>query len=116
MAKFGIALGSGPRGLGFESRYSDQVVASILSLATTFFCIKKKARGQFAGTGPLLLLKYQILSRIASAYALQVAPLRLPVTVTSQVCSAFSSFSAASVRQIWRSSMASAFKMLAGFA
>ena len=24
MAKFGIALGSGPRGLGFESRYSDQ--------------------------------------------------------------------------------------------
>ena len=25
MAKLGIALGSGPRGLGFESRYSDQV-------------------------------------------------------------------------------------------
>ena len=25
MAKFGIALGSGPRGLGFESRYSDQI-------------------------------------------------------------------------------------------
>ena len=24
MAKFGIALGSGPRGRGFESRYSDQ--------------------------------------------------------------------------------------------
>ena len=24
MAKFGIALGSGPRGLGFESRHSDQ--------------------------------------------------------------------------------------------
>ena len=24
MAKFGIALGSGPRGHGFESRYSDQ--------------------------------------------------------------------------------------------
>ena len=24
MAKLGIALGSGPRGLGFESRYSDQ--------------------------------------------------------------------------------------------
>ena len=23
--KFGIALGSGPRGLGFESRYSDQI-------------------------------------------------------------------------------------------
>ena len=23
MAKFGIALGSGPRGLGFESRHSD---------------------------------------------------------------------------------------------
>ena len=27
MAKFGIALGSGPRGLGFESRYSDQIRA-----------------------------------------------------------------------------------------
>ena len=26
MAKFGIALGSGPRGLGFESRYSDQTL------------------------------------------------------------------------------------------
>ena len=25
MAKFGIALGSGPRGLGFESRYSDHI-------------------------------------------------------------------------------------------
>ena len=25
MAKFGIALGSGPRGLGFESRHSDQI-------------------------------------------------------------------------------------------
>ena len=24
MAKFGIALGSGPRGRGFESRHSDQ--------------------------------------------------------------------------------------------
>ena len=26
MAKFGIALGSGPRGRGFESRYSDQIL------------------------------------------------------------------------------------------
>ena len=26
VAKFGIALGSGPRGLGFESRHSDQTV------------------------------------------------------------------------------------------
>ena len=25
VAKFGIALGSGPRGLGFESRHSDQL-------------------------------------------------------------------------------------------
>ena len=25
VAKFGIALGSGPRGLGFESRHSDQI-------------------------------------------------------------------------------------------
>ena len=28
MAKLGIALGSGPRGLGFESRYSDHRKAS----------------------------------------------------------------------------------------
>ncbi len=33
MAKFGIALGSGPRGLGFESRHSDQkpVTASVVA-------------------------------------------------------------------------------------
>ena len=37
MAKFGIALGSGPRGLGFESRHSDHVGASSISLAPTFF-------------------------------------------------------------------------------
>ena len=30
MAKFGIALGSGPRGLGFESRYSDQKLRLLL--------------------------------------------------------------------------------------
>ncbi len=28
VAKFGIALGSGPRGLGFESRHSDQIKKS----------------------------------------------------------------------------------------
>ena len=38
MAKFGIALGSGPRGLGFESRYSDQRRKSgIRSGCRTFF-------------------------------------------------------------------------------
>ena len=30
MAKFGIALGSGPRGLGFESRYSDHISTMVL--------------------------------------------------------------------------------------
>ncbi len=35
--EFGIALGSGPRGLGFESRHSDHVVADCISFATTFF-------------------------------------------------------------------------------
>ena len=29
VAKFGIALGSGPRGLGFESRHSDQKPMSL---------------------------------------------------------------------------------------
>ena len=28
VAKLGIALGSGPRGLGFESRHSDQIIKS----------------------------------------------------------------------------------------
>ena len=30
LSKFGIALGSGPRGLGFESRHSDQIIKSTL--------------------------------------------------------------------------------------
>ena len=30
MAKFGIALGAGPRGRGFESRYSDQKEERVL--------------------------------------------------------------------------------------
>ena len=34
MAKFGIALGSGPRGRGFESRHSDQ--------QKSVFCLKTK--------------------------------------------------------------------------
>ena len=37
MAKFGIALGSGPRGLGFESRYSDQNPATIIVVAGFLF-------------------------------------------------------------------------------
>ena len=38
MAKFGIALGSGPRGLGFESRYSDQEKSPFCLLTKgTFF-------------------------------------------------------------------------------
>ena len=36
MAKFGIALGSGPRGLGFESRYSDQIESSPVSVSFLF--------------------------------------------------------------------------------
>ena len=37
MAKFGIALGSGPRGLGFESRYSDQKPVTTF-VAAGFLC------------------------------------------------------------------------------
>ena len=37
VAKFGIALGSGPRGHGFESRHSDHIAASSVSLAAIFF-------------------------------------------------------------------------------
>ena len=36
MAKFGIALGSGPRGLGFESRYSDHRKALELYVSGAF--------------------------------------------------------------------------------
>ena len=37
MAKFGIALGSGPRGLGFESRYSDHEKALEMYVSGAFF-------------------------------------------------------------------------------
>ena len=36
MAKFGIALGSGPRGLGFESRYSDHKSVRFLGISRIF--------------------------------------------------------------------------------
>ena len=36
VAKFGIALGSGPRGRGFKSRHSDHVAADDISFAATF--------------------------------------------------------------------------------
>lgn len=52
----------------------------------------------------------------ASVYSLQVAPVWSPVTVTEQPSRAFSSFSAAWGRQMWRRSMASAFRMLWGLA
>ena len=37
MAKFGIALGSGPRGLGFESRHSDQKMKRAAKQPFSFF-------------------------------------------------------------------------------
>ena len=58
MAKFGIALGSGPRGLGFESRHSDQ--KPVTAFAVTGFLIgvmgferplSKHAGGMFLGRG-----------------------------------------------------------------
>ncbi len=42
MAKFGIALGSGPRGLGFESRYSDHKKGQSDVLSGWFFTIFHK--------------------------------------------------------------------------
>ena len=36
VAKFGIALGSGPRGLGFESRHSDQKAVTAYAVAAFF--------------------------------------------------------------------------------
>ena len=36
VAKFGIALGSGPRGHGFESRHSDQKSTSIIRCLSIF--------------------------------------------------------------------------------
>ena len=41
MAKFGIALGSGPRGLGFESRHSDQQKTVFSIWKTRFFSLSK---------------------------------------------------------------------------
>ena len=45
MAKFGIALGSGPRGLGFESRHSDHnwtpiLIRRVSKRVSSFFCVK----------------------------------------------------------------------------
>ena len=37
VAKFGIALGSGPRGLGFESRHSDQIAANGMPSAAILY-------------------------------------------------------------------------------
>ncbi len=47
MAKFGIALGSGPRGLGFESRYSDHKKASQMFSSGWFFTIFYKPHNGF---------------------------------------------------------------------
>ena len=49
MAKFGIALGSGPRGLGFESRYSDQNSGDHIRGRRIFLSIRIRK----GGTSPL---------------------------------------------------------------
>ena len=53
VAQFGRALGSGPRGRRFKSSHSDHVVASFVSLATTFLCVASKSHLSLT---PLLLL------------------------------------------------------------
>ena len=45
VAKFGIALGSGPRGPGFESRHSDQKNRSIACYAAVLFIEEQKNPG-----------------------------------------------------------------------
>ena len=51
MAKFGIALGSGPRGLGFESRYSDQKSGDRIRGCRFFICIAIRKDGTNPKTG-----------------------------------------------------------------
>ena len=51
MAKFGIALGSGPRGLGFESRYSDQNSGDHICGRRNFLRIGIRKDGTSAHTG-----------------------------------------------------------------
>ena len=57
MAKFGIALGAGPRGLGCESRYSDQNSGDHICGYRNFLrtgirkAVKKHAGGMFLGRG-----------------------------------------------------------------
>ena len=64
MAKFGIALGSGPRGLGFESRYSDQNCGNGLCHSHNFFIVRdsKDRPGRSEGkqqSGGLLLRSWE---------------------------------------------------------
>ena len=61
MAKFGIALGSGPRGLGFESRYSDQKSGIRVCGFQIFYGVmgferplRKHAGGMFLDRGRIL--------------------------------------------------------------
>ena len=63
-----------------------------------------------------LLVCYQSISINASAYWAPVAAVPLDLTSTVHSAMACSSFSAASVRQMWRRSMAAALMMEAGLA
>ena len=61
MAKFGIALGSGPRGLGFESRYSDHRKALEMYVFGAF--------SYFLGTSAYISLR-QVNKKVNNLYVL----------------------------------------------
>ena len=67
MAKFGIALGSGPRGLGFESRYSDHrkalemyVSGAFSYFLRQFYMLSKLSSQQFICSEIQILVYYDM--------------------------------------------------------
>ncbi len=90
VAKFGIALGSGPRGRGFKSRHSDQKICYSVSYGGFFFtglegravqsnspvdcCDRERPSdrsraNQVPPLGPLKLLVYQRFRRLYKEYS-----------------------------------------------
>ncbi len=87
MAKFGIALGSGPRGLGFESRYSDQNSGNGFCHSQNFYrCYEIRKDGASAHTG---VKKCQVDTFLVHGRILWFLDAPLVGVDRNQICSIF---------------------------